>query len=544
MSMKHQIFSLTLAGSIASITAPAYADTTLVVDLSTTVRPVTHVASGSLYGVTENTPADVDALIAPLRPNMFTNPAENIQQPHGDAFLVAARIASTGAKVTIRLADWLPGWPYKFPGMSQWLTKVGQSVTRKKQAAVDNFYGYEIWNEPDGTWKDATPFNTFWKQTYDELRKLDPDAAIIGPSYSYYRGADLKSFLTFARDNQCLPDIVAWHELSGGDVASHFDQYRAMEKELGIDPLLISINEYSGSEHIDDEGQPGASAPLIAKFERMGIDTACLTFWDVPHPGRLGSLLANDTSKNGGWWFYKWYGDMSGDMVETVPPSKNNVTTLDGFANLDKAERFASVLFAGENDGSIVVKISGFAATGLFGETVHAVVERTPWVNRSTVVNETSTLAEDDLMIDGDEVEISIPNTNAFDGYRVYLTSNEPIPTDDGSGGNAAGGTSAGAGGSGTDPIGSAGGTTASGGGLGNGSGGAASGAGGADGATGPTGGTSGQVDGPAQDNPKDASGCSYQRLSQGRSSLPTTLLAFSLSALVFVSRRRVGRSQ
>src|SRR3954471_5320464 len=85
--------------------SPAAAVTTLNVDLSTTIRPATHVASGSLYGVTETLPADVTALIAPLHPRMFTNPAADVQQPVGDAIVVAARVASTGGQLTIRLAD-------------------------------------------------------------------------------------------------------------------------------------------------------------------------------------------------------------------------------------------------------------------------------------------------------------------------------------------------------------------------------------------------------------------------------------------------------
>jgi hypothetical protein len=163
--------------------------------------------------------------------------------------------------------------------------------------------------------------------------------------------------------------------------------------------------------------------------------------------------LANDTSKNGGWWFYKWYGDMSGQMVKTTPVAQNNVSTLDGFANLDITERFASVLFAGENDGTIQVTIGGFAATGIFGSTVHAVVERTPWVNRSTVVNGTVLLSEADLPISGDQVEFTVDNASDFDGYRIYLTSNEPV--DPGSGGAGTGGTeSGGAASSGGGPAG------------------------------------------------------------------------------------------
>src|SRR5262245_44774300 len=101
-----------LSASLFASTAGA--DTSLNVDLSATIGPVTHVASGSLYGVTEKLPADVNALIKPLHPNMFTNPAANVQQPVGDAIVVAGRVASIGARVTVRLADWFPNWPYTF----------------------------------------------------------------------------------------------------------------------------------------------------------------------------------------------------------------------------------------------------------------------------------------------------------------------------------------------------------------------------------------------------------------------------------------------
>jgi MYXO-CTERM domain-containing protein len=337
-------------------------------------------------------------------------------------------------------------------------------------------------------------------------------------------------------------------------VANHFDDYRAMEGELGIGPLPISINEYSGAEHIEDEGQPGASAPLIAKFERMGIDTACLTYWDVPHPGRLGTLLADDTNKNGGWWFYKWYGDMTGDMVDTIPAANNNVTTLDGFANLDLEERFASVLFAGENDGTIRVVVKGFSATGLFGDTVHAVVEQTPWVDRSTVVNATALLSEDDLTIADDEIEITVPNANNFDGYRIYLTSNEPVNTGTGGNGSGGGDGAGGSEGTGGGPVVSAGGATGTGGALGVGTGGAADASGGM--AASPTGGmTSGGTDGgissggsssggsgdgvgPDDDSPETA-GCSCRSSGGGPSSPTTMMMVLGLSGLIFSRRRR-----
>ena len=125
--------------------AVARATTVLNVDSSTTVRPVTHAASGSLYGALETQPADVNGLIAPLHPYMFNNPAADIQQPIGDAIVVAGRVAPIGGKVTVRLADWFPGWPYKFTSITDWFDKLWWTiVSRRKSANLTNIYAYEI----------------------------------------------------------------------------------------------------------------------------------------------------------------------------------------------------------------------------------------------------------------------------------------------------------------------------------------------------------------------------------------------------------------
>ena len=405
-------------------TSPALATTQLTVDLSSTIGPVTHAASGSCYGVTEKLPADVTALLAPLHPNMFTNPAAvgaGRQQSIGDAIVVAGRLAPVGGKVTVRLADWFPSWPYAFTNITDWFDKLAQTVSRKKASGVNNYYGYEIWNEPNGTWSNSMSFNDFWKQSYAKLRELDPGAKLIGPSISYYDSSYLKTFLSYAKSNDCVPDIVGWHELNGGNLTGNLQDYRALEKQLGIGPLAISINEYSGKDWLAVEGQPGASAPLIAKFERFRVESASITFWDVSHPGRLGSLLATDTATNGGWWFYKWYGDMSGTMVSTTPPSPNDPAALDGFANLDATGGKASVLFAGVNDGTVQVIVKGLKAAAFLGTKVHALVEHTPFASRSTVVTATDTVSSDDVNVTNDQIAVTVSRTNNSDGYRLVL---------------------------------------------------------------------------------------------------------------------------
>ncbi|MBC7391017.1 MAG: hypothetical protein H7329_17560 [Opitutaceae bacterium] len=91
---------------ISSITV--LSQQTLKVNLSTTIRPVTHCASGSLYGITEALPSDVANLMAPLKPFIFTQPAlsgsGHQQGVEAAAVPVSAKIASTTGKGTTTIS--------------------------------------------------------------------------------------------------------------------------------------------------------------------------------------------------------------------------------------------------------------------------------------------------------------------------------------------------------------------------------------------------------------------------------------------------------
>jgi len=440
-----RILVFTIAAASSNLTAArAHAAATLTVDLSTAYRPATHVGSGSLYGVTEKVPADDDleGLVGALHPKMFTNPASSdpgTQQPGipANAIKVAARLAPLGATVTVRLADWFSGW-YAFTNMTDWLGKIGTTIAAKKTANLDNIYAYEIWNEPNGSWTNggdtnAVPggsktlsWNAFWKQSYDKIRQLDPAVKITGPSISYMDPDFMKGFLTYCKSNDCLPDVIGWHE--GMNIETDVANYRNLEKQIGVGPLPISINEYSGSGQAKDEGRPGATVPLIAQLERAGVESACVSWWTPDSiAGHLGSLLATDTQTNGGWFLFEWYGAMNGSMVMTTPALAKDGKNLDGVASLDTSGRKAYVLAAGVSDGTVQIVIQGWkSAAPLFGSKVHALVDRTHWTGRSGVVTSTDTLSTADLTITNDAVTVFIGNANGDDGYRVSLT-----PADD-----------------------------------------------------------------------------------------------------------------
>lgn len=396
---------------------------TLYVQLDKVIRPVTHVASGALYGVVESIPASITDLVAPLKPKSYVQPAlsgSGRQQPYGSAVAVSQRLASIpDASVTVRLADVLPGWPYNWVSWSNWETTIRSVVSAKISSGRNNYYGYELWNEPDGTWQSKNGvFNSvLWKPTYNLIRSLDPQAKIIGPAFSYYNQSKMSEFLSYCKTNNCLPDIICWHQWGSETLSANIDSYRALETSLGISPRLISINEYSHNTH-EYEGAPGPSAPFIAKFERKGVDTANISWWFPSLPGRLGSLITAQNQKNGGWWFYKWYGDMSGNMVNTIPPNDKS-DGLDGFANIDLTAKYASVGLGGNHTGTVYVQISGIPAS--FGNTVNVKVEHVTWSSKETAVNGTVTDADTVYNVVGGSITVPVNMTNALWGYHVYL---------------------------------------------------------------------------------------------------------------------------
>lgn len=404
---------------------PAMAANSFTVDCSSVLRDVTHCANGSLYGITESIPADVNGLVAPLKPYVMRNPARGgsqNQHPYGDAILVSKRLESIpSAKVSIDLADMLPNWPYKWPGMTSWLNQVKSFINDKKASGRNNYYGYEIWNEPGGTWNNANgSFNDMWKQTYDVIRANDPGAKIIGPCESYYNNSRMKEFLTFCKANNCVPDIMSWHELSGGPqtIAPNIKAYRSLEASLGISPLPLSINEYCDPDH-NLEGQPGSSARFIAKFERYMVESACITWWFVPTPGRLGSLLATNSQKGAGWFFYKWYGDMSGKMVNVTPPNDNS-NLVDGAACVDSSGKYISFIFGGPNDGTINTTFKNLPS--FIGSTASVKVEKVDWVSKDTVSNGPVVLSNTNYNVVNGQISVSLSGCNASSGYRIYIT--------------------------------------------------------------------------------------------------------------------------
>jgi len=414
------------AGILATVTSgasEASAATTLTVNASQSYRTVTHVASGGLYGLdTASVPAD--SLVEPLRPNTFVQMAPGGKQlpngesaPGGDALVVAPEAAKAGAKVVVRMPDWYPNFPYVWVSWSNWLSAVDTQVKAVLASGDSNISAFELWNEPDWTWNTsaAGAFDAGWARTFNEVRADDSSAVIQGPSTSTFNASWMTRFLTDAKASGTVPNIISWHELNGagsipGDVAS----VKSIESSLGISARPIAIEEYGTTSQV---GVPGGLVGYIANFERSGVNNAELAFWN--HYGTLGDTLTDTgASPNAAYWLYRWYGEMSGNMVTVTPPGSDGVG-LDGAASVNSAGNQVSVIFGG-GSGSTAVTVNGLGSA--FGSTAHVVLEQTVSAGRTTAVVGPALLSSANVAISNGSITVPLSSMNAANGYRLVIT--------------------------------------------------------------------------------------------------------------------------
>lgn len=401
---------------------------TLTVDLTHTIRPATHCASGSLYGLTETLPADINEMVAPLKPNVFCQAASALssnQHDFGDGFVVAERLRGTTGSVQFLLADLLPNWPYQWPGQKKWLELVEAVLKRHEETNLSNIDSYVIWNEANETWQESNGdfLKDLWEPTYRLIRRYQPNTKIVGPATSFYSRGYFEPFLTFCKENDCMPDLICWHQWGSGGFVAAVEDLHKLEKELEIPDLPLCINEYSASSDYEMrkyEGCPGYCVPFISKFERNNVESATISWWFTHLAGRLGSLLTESNERGGGWWLYKWYGEMEGDMTMVTPPNDKS-DGLDGFACVNKYWHTASVVLGGNYVGDVDVVFPQLPQW-LQGKA-RIKIERVTWEDKDIPVDGTDLIDQYETTLTGKPFTQSVKVESELYAYRITLTA-------------------------------------------------------------------------------------------------------------------------
>lgn len=407
-------------GATGTPLPPAHAaDNQLVVDASVPLRPVTYVGAGGLYAIaTDTDPAP--GLLTPLRLKQHTQPAPGAAQlgstatePSGDILKVSGAMIRDGAQGYARMPDVYNGFPYRWESWQDWEQKIDTMVKARVDATnTTNINGWELWNEPDGTWDttNAGPYLDGWTRTYNRVKMQDTTTPIVGPSYSRYYPDRMREFMARAKADNTLPDIVSWHELEDGTwnlIDEHVSDYRAIERELGISPRPISINEYGSPSQVDT---PSVAAHYIAQFERTGVKDAERAYWY--ESGTVGGLVWNN-KPTGSYWLYKWYGEMAGNMLSVTPSGD-----LDGFASYDSTRKIVNVAFGG-TFGNNSVQVKGLSQ---FGASAQVTLKYTPRSGRQSNVDAPTTLSSTTMPIVNGSITVPVNNLDYLGAYQLLVT--------------------------------------------------------------------------------------------------------------------------
>ncbi|THV42688.1 hypothetical protein FAB82_05190 [Glycomyces buryatensis] len=417
------VLALGVGAAVVGATLPAQAEgLTLSVDVSQTVRPATQVAAGGLYGVGSDTQPTTDMLL-PLNPTSFTQPApgtthlgNGATEPCCDSMDVGQNITRAGAQQFIRMPDIYPTFPYDWQGWDDWEAKVTKQVNdRLERTDLTNVHGWELWNEPDWTWdtEEAGSFNDGWTRTYNLVRSIDDVTPIVGPSPSVYRHDDMLDFMTHARDTNTLPDVIVWHELDDGNwnaFDDHVADYRAIEESLGIEPREIAINEYNSFNEMDI---PSVALHWMSVFERHGAREAHRAYWF--EAGTFDGLFTVDGNRpTASYWMYRWYADMTGNIVQTTPES-----WIDGVASYDSSRQIVNTIFGGDW-GDNTVDVSGLEALG--SQQVDVTVTSTPGSGRNTAVEAPTVVSETTMDVSGGQISVPVDDMDATAVYQLLIT--------------------------------------------------------------------------------------------------------------------------
>ena len=432
---------------------------TLTVDLDPAVNTgdIVHGAAGFLYGVSSEDVPTTNTIVPLKSKILVTKGALGTEHPYGDALDVAKTfLESGGEQVQMYNSNY-----YGVFGVTATIEQYCDDLKNYICPAVVAWK--EAWKEEHGTPEapkdnigaridideaivyvpinEGTPnggnFQNAWKSFYDAIKSVDKNASLAGPNSAGYgtqftSGQSNKSFVQFCADNNCMPDVITWHELQTNclnDMSWHMDDFRNIWESTdwskyneangteGIPEIpQICFNEYA---EMDYCGVPGRLVNWIARIEDEKA-TGCLPFWHQAN--NLNDLASGANEGNGAWWLYKWYGDMSGT---TQPVSTStNYDGLYGLSTMDEAKKLSTTLLGGFT-GDITVQLNNVTATSTFAdaEVVHVSVQETMFTGFHGTAYETPTILEGAYPVNDDgSVTVKIPDTLFENAYNVTVT--------------------------------------------------------------------------------------------------------------------------
>lgn len=401
----------------------------LQIDLSTTTGDFRGGASGMLYGLGDDG-VPTDPIIAGAGPKSVTQKApDGAQHPGGDPLQVERSLFANGGEyLMVNIQDYYPDWPYnggKRPAdFDSYLDIVRTVVTDiVENSEHPEKYVFTPFNEPDGinwygNWGQMRDtFLADWEAAYTTIKEIYPDARIAGPGDAWWHGESTRQILAASKANGTLPDIWTWHELGVENLAtfrSHLEEFRRIEKEVGVGPLPVNITEYAMRR---DMSVPGQLVQWLSMFEDEKVD-AQTAYWT--YAGNLNDNMARNNDANGAWWLLKWYADLTGQSVAVTPPQLDAVDTLQGTATLDTDRRQATAIFGGGSE-DVRVELTGIDEA-TFGDLVDVQVREAEWSGQEGAALNPPIVVSERVKVRDGAIQVDVPNDDRLSAYQLVVT--------------------------------------------------------------------------------------------------------------------------
>lgn len=432
---------------------PAVGMPILKVDAGKILGTTTTKATGFLYGLAENG-VPSSAMTNSLKISSVSQKVPGgLQHPTGDAENIVSQTQNCDY-VVIYLQDTFDTWYYcndeitamRENGTYDWekflyeryLPIVEEKVKYVESQSYSNNIVYCIFNECDnavwfGNYVDGvckydeigkSNFYKAWKITYDLVKSIAPNAKIGGPGFCDYETTKIESFMNYCCENSCVPEIIIWHELaywSIPDWHSHYNDYRRIEKEKGIDEREIIITEYG---EMEECGNPSDMIHYIIAMEKTGV-YGNMAFWRLAN--NLNDTCADDNSPNSNWWLYRKYAEMKGqnrlESVSRTQDKYNPKDRFDGLVSMTKDGDEINMIVTGSDKRSLV-KVSNLNKTNL-GDKVSVKVECVYYQGLSGIVNEPILLRQYNKTLTSSSLNIGLPATDKDAVYFITVSKED-----------------------------------------------------------------------------------------------------------------------
>ena len=172
-----------------------------------------------------------------------------------------------------------------------------------------------------------------WLTTYNMIRSVyqpyGKTSTIIGPTTSYFDETFIENFLLFCKANDCLPDILNWHEEGIPWMAdyklipNHVAFIRSWMSANGINIPRIGTNETVPGQYQND---PGPNVWFAAMDEQAQLDMGSETCNSDQLPGTdncnndslCGRLDYNTKQPKSVWYADEGYANVTGRLLNAT----------------------------------------------------------------------------------------------------------------------------------------------------------------------------------------------------------------------------------